>query len=198
MSTRRNPAARENGKKGGRPKGRKNELTIIAEEISEETKLDRKQILKEVQQRILNAADVLINAQLSRARGQTFLYKIEKYYETVTDDKGKTRRVLRAKPPKLVTAEREIRDYLERNTEGPGGGMDLSSPEDDYYFITTKEPDSTAIERLFNRVFGNSVQPISLVDDDGQSVFTDQQKKLSDTAINAYLQPTKKSASKTK
>jgi hypothetical protein len=130
--------ARENGKKGGRPKGSKSPAT-----------LEREAVQAALRQRTLRNADVLYDAQITLAKGQTFLYKIEKYYE----GSGKNR-VLKRKKPQLVTSQYEIEDYLEnRLDEG-----DLEDKEATYYFLTTKEPNNQAIDSMLDRALGKAIQ----------------------------------------
>lgn len=172
-------AARENGKKGGRPKGKKTQAV-----------LERDAVLKEFRQRVARLTDRLLDAQLTRALGQTFLYKVEKYYETVTDDKGKQRRVLRRKPPELVTEEWEIRAYLDgevKSVDLDDEGVDPKDPEATYYFLTTKEPDSKAIDSMLNRTFGKAVQAVALTDKDGQDIIDDETRKKAKAAVAAAL-----------
>ena len=130
--------ARENGKKGGRPKGSKNKAT-----------LERERVLAALRQRTLEHADILFDAQLALARGLTYLYKIEKYYE----GKGKNR-VLKRKKPQLVTSQLEIEAYLARQVDEG----DMDDPEDTYFFITTKDPNNQAIDSLLDRTFGKAMQ----------------------------------------
>ena len=59
--------ARENGKKGGRPKGTKDPQTLIKEKVQEA-----------INQRVFAIADSILTPQISIAKGQQFLYKIEK------------------------------------------------------------------------------------------------------------------------
>jgi hypothetical protein len=63
-------ASRQNGQKGGRPQGRKNDAT-----------LEREAQLERLRQRVFEAFDPLINAQLSLARGVSYLFK-----EDISDD----------------------------------------------------------------------------------------------------------------
>ena len=185
--------ARENGKKGGRPPGRKNNAT-----------LEKEAVLKAMQQRIMSQADHLLDAQFTIALGQTFLFKIEKYY--VKEGKGKGKKLI-VKDPKLVTDVEEIRMYLqgivdEENTIEAGETPERSKPDDDYYFITTKEPSNQALESVFKRTFGNAVQPIAFTDEDGKSIFDDESKTKTDKALGAFLGKAKvtkkKGAAKTK
>ncbi len=62
--------SQKNGEKGGRPPGRLNNVT-----------LERQAILKAMQQRIMEAADFLLDSQIVLARGVSYLYKIEKYWK---------------------------------------------------------------------------------------------------------------------
>src|SRR4051812_42190217 len=106
----------------GRKKGSKEAAT-----------LQKEAVLVALRQRIMQSADLLFDAQMTLARGQTFLYKIEKYYEKVGNQ-----RVLRRKKPQLVTEQWEIEAYLEgKIVEG-----ELEDYEATYYFITTKLPDN--------------------------------------------------------
>ena len=82
-------ASVENGKLGGRPLGRKNNAT-----------LEKEVMLERIRQRVFQAADVLVDAQLALARGTSYLFKAD------TDDDGKARR------PILVTDPEEIAAYL--------------------------------------------------------------------------------------
>lgn len=144
---------REIGKKGGRPKGKKNPKT-----------LEREKVLEAMRQRIMGIANNLINSQLTLARGQTFLYKIEK--EQIGT--GKSKRYVN-KRPVLVTNQFEIEEYLEGRTQ-EGDEDDEKDPGATYYFLTTKEPNNSAVESLFNRTFGTPVQSTKLVDDSGKSI----------------------------
>lgn len=81
--------ARENGKKGGRPKG-----SLSAEG------LHRAKVFLEMKKRIAKDANYLLNAQYSIALGQQFLYKIITY-KNGTKSK-----------PEMITAEPIIRMFL--------------------------------------------------------------------------------------
>ena len=126
--------ARENGKKGGRPKGRKNDKTI-----------ERELVLAEMKDRIGKIAQRLLDAQVSIATGQQFLYKIH------TNKKG-----IKEKP-ELITDTSTIEAYLngELNSDMEAKGGEES---DDYYYITTKEPSNYALDSLFDRTFGKARQ----------------------------------------
>jgi len=84
-----------------------------------------------IKERVSRAKDVLIDSQLSLARGLSYLYRIDK------DEKGKN------KKPELVTAQYEIEAYLSGETD-----------EDSYYYITTIKPENNAIDSLLDRSVG--------------------------------------------
>jgi len=146
-SEKRKKASKENGKKGGRKKGTLNQST-----------LDRMKVAKAFNQKAMAAADILFNSKLHVATGQSFLYKIEKYYV----GKGKNRE-LRQRPPKLVTAQWEIEDYLMNRLENG----DLTDSEDTYYFMTTERGNSSALEDLINRAIGTVAQIVKTEDEKG-------------------------------
>jgi hypothetical protein len=188
---RREDAARINGAKGGRPPGSLNETT-----------LKRRAVLQAVQERIMKQADTILNSQMMLARGYFILYRVEKYYEKVKDDKGKQRKILRAKPPKIVDSEWEITEYLqqrvdefndeENDTDEP---VDIEhpkkrpdeEPDDDYYFIVVKPPDNKAIEGLKATAFGKAIQPIRFADDDDDDISDPASKEKSRKALRALL-----------
>lgn len=138
-------SSRQNGKKGGRPKGAKSQTTLVKEAV-----------LREFRNKVLQAADVLFNSQLHVATGQTFLYKIEK--ELQIGPKG-GKKYIRSKP-KLVTDQWEIENYLMGKYE-EGDAEDEDDPNATYYYLTTQQPDNKAIDSLLDRTFGKASQPIA-------------------------------------
>lgn len=145
-------ASIENGKKGGRPKGAKSQDT-----------LKREAVMKAFKQRAMNVADLLLDAQLSLSRGQTFLFKIEK--ELIVGPKGG--KSYRNKKPVLVTDQKEIEDYLEGLVEN-GDMEDERDPSATYYYLTTKEPNNMAIDSILDRTFGKAVNSIELTGKGGE------------------------------
>lgn len=135
--------SKENGKKGGRPKGKKNPAT-----------LEKEAVLAVYREKIMKSADVLFRSQLHLAAGQTYLYKIEK--ELQIGPKGGKKYV--ASRPKLVTAQSEIEEYLMGLTV-EGDIDDNDDKNGTYYFITTKDPDNKAIDSMLDRALGKAVQP---------------------------------------
>lgn len=106
--------------------------------------LDKMKVLDGMRQRIYKVTNRVFDAQLSSALGQQFLYRIH------TNSKGMKER------PELIEDEYVIRAYLNGDFE-PGGDQE---DKNDYYFITTKAPDTRAIDSMFDRGFGRVSQPI--------------------------------------
>ena len=127
----------------GRPEGSLNQET-----------LEKQRVLHEIKQRIMRKADRLLDAQFSIAQGQQFLYKIEK--TKVVGPKGGIS--YRSEKPKLVTNEWEIQAYLDYLVDKENGEDEPLEAEDDYYFITTKEPDNKAIDSMLDRTFDKAIQ----------------------------------------
>lgn len=134
--------ARANGRLGGRPKGsglgRKSART-----------LEREKVAKAVAEQIMKKARPLVRAGMSVALGQQFVYRIDEE----KDDDGKTKKRVHV----LVTDPEEIANALDQ-MEGMGVGGDT----DEYYYITTKEPDYKAIEMLLSRALGKPKESIDV------------------------------------
>lgn len=145
----------------GRPKGSENQSTK-----------EKKEVEKEMKERILKSVDSLLNAQMSLAQGVQMLYRIEK------DEDGKQ------KKPELVTSQAEIEDYLAGEYDD---GLD-------YYFITTQRPDNRALDSLFDRVFGKAPQKTELTGKNGGPIET---KELSSEEYDAIKQALLKSVQDT-
>ena len=126
-------ASRQNGAKGGRPSGRKNAIT-----------LEREAQLERFRQRVFQAFDPLITAQLSLARGLSYLYKLD------LDGDGNQGK------PILVTDPEEIRAYL---------ADDYNTLDTTYYYITTKAPETAALKDLWDRALGKPAQMLELPPD---------------------------------
>lgn len=133
------------GKKGGampgagRPAGSMNALTKL--------KLEKERAVK---QRILEAADSLVNSQMGLARGCQYLFKV----------------VGRNRKPELVTNQKEIEEFLEKSPDGKNWvnveTRDGGKVESSYFFITAERPDNKALDSLFNRVFGRPKESLDL------------------------------------
>ncbi len=147
--------ARQNGKKGGRPKGKKNPAT-----------LEKEAVIAAFRQRAMKIASNIFDKQLVLINGQQFLYKIEKEW-IATGKKG----FWRNKKPELVESESEIRDYLENLAYKSNGDLeDENDPGATYYFITTKEPNNQAIDSMLDRTFGKSTQSVEHSGPDGGAI----------------------------
>lgn len=131
-------ASKENGKKGGRPIGRKNDAT-----------LEKERELSAVKQRIMKNAQKIIDSQLSLSRGLQFLYRIDT--EIV---KGKR---IRSKPILVVDSE-EIANYL----DGEFGDGESLNDETAYYYITASVPNNMASDSMLNRAFGKPTENMEL------------------------------------
>lgn len=138
----------------GRKKGSKSAKT-----------LEKEKVLAEVRDRIMRNAQRILDSQLSLARGQQFLYKIEK--TKVIGPKGGVS--YRSEKPKLVTDQWELQAYLDGLVES-GDMDDERDPEATYYFITTKEPNNMAADSMLNRTFGKPTEIHELSGKDGEPI----------------------------
>lgn len=122
-------ASIENGKLGGRPKNRKNNKTLEKEEA--------RQLWRQM---VFERLTPLFEAQMSLARGTSYLYRIEE------NAKGGREHV-------IVTDPDEIGDILSQMDEGLPGVYN-----DKYYYITTKPPENRAIDSLVDRAMDKPTQ----------------------------------------
>jgi hypothetical protein len=123
--------SRINGRKGGRPKGRKSAAT-----------LEREAVQRAFNQRVMEHADRLFDAQLAAAVGVTMLFK---------RPKGGGQAV-------RVTSHAEIRKFLDRH--GPAG--EVEQDDGTYYFLATEKPNAEAVDRLLNRGLGKPADTVDL------------------------------------
>lgn len=128
-------------------------------------------IRKAFEDRIHHNADVLLNAALNKALGETYLIcKV-----TERDSKGKVLRVYH----ETVTDPRTIIDYLDGELEGAESLNDAS--EDEYYYMSTKPVDMVAVKELYDRAFGKALQKTDLTsggDKLGVGLSADQAEQL--------------------
>ena len=120
----------------GRKTGTLNKKTLEAMEVKR-AYLDK----------IRRNADQLFNAQFSVAKGEQMLFVIK------TDSKGNRRK------PEIVTDPEIIGRFLEENE-----GMDGSLGDDDseYFFLTTRSPDSRTITDMLDRALGRPDQSLDV------------------------------------
>lgn len=154
--------SKENGKKGGRPKGSKSQAT-----------LEREAVLEAFRQKAMQSADVIFHSQLTLARGYSYLYKIKK--KKVIGPRGGVSYV--AQKPELVTAQWEIEAYLLGLVE-EGDLDDEYDPAATYYYIVTKDPNNQAADSLLDRTFGKASQSIALTGENGGPVKVDITSQL--------------------
>lgn len=134
--------ARINGQKGGRPVGAKNKLT-----------LERDVVFEAWRQRTYNFINNLQDSQMTLARGQMFLYRIDKEYVMTGKGKGFWRKMR----PVQVQDEEEIRNFIEGEADGTNPVEDSSESGSAYYYITAKEPSNQAIDSMLDRAGGKAV-----------------------------------------
>ena len=116
----------------GRPAGSQNK------ETKEKRKAEQEMI-----QRIINNLEGILNSQLNLAHGVSYLYRID------VSGEGKSKK----REHVLVTDPNEIKDYLDSQ-------LDEGEQLDNYYYITTKDPDGKAIDSLIDRAFGKATQKV--------------------------------------
>lgn len=115
--------------------------------------LAKEEVFRLMQERLAERALKLIDTQTVIAHGTIKVYKMVSHFQ----GSGKNRRKVRGKP-ELVTNEDEIArciDYQYGDGESP-------NDDDEYFFVSTKDPDNRAIQAQIDRVFGKSAQPLDL------------------------------------
>lgn len=142
MTLTKSEANRLNGKKGGRPKGRKNDATI-------EKEIAR----KAYEQWVLNKLDPLFQRQLLAALGVVFIYRKEHH------GTGASKRIEHVQ----LTEDYEIADALDRIANNENG----FSADDGFCYIMAKAPDTRAIDSMLNRSIGPAAQKIEHSGPDG-------------------------------
>ena len=120
----------------GKPKGYVHQST-----------LEREAVLERFRQRAMANADALYNAQYSLAVGSQMVFR----RDTVEDENGKKKTI-----HTLVTDPIEVKEMLDA-TAAEGGKVG-----EDYYIITTIQPDNRALDSIFDRTFGRPTQVIEL------------------------------------
>ena len=126
----------------GKPPGTQNKKTI-----------DKKVAEEEFKNRILLNIQDLLTSQMNIAKGTSYLYKIVTH-KGAKGGEGRKEHI-------LVTDPYEIKDFLDE-LEGESG-VNPNTDNDDYYYISTEQPDNRALDSLINRVFGKPKENIDLV-----------------------------------
>lgn len=122
--------------------------------------LERQQVEQAVKQRIMHTAQRILDAQFSIALGQQFLFKITTYKNGT-----KSR-------PELVTDEKTISKFLNDELNNNG--------DDEYHYITTKEPNNYAIDSMLNRALGKPVDSLEVSGRNGQPIVFTIPKEIND------------------
>jgi len=117
--------------------------------------LQKLAVKRELDQRVLNSADQLFNAQYAKAVGSIQVFRI--------DEKGTGKN--KKKVHTLVTAAAEITEVL-NSIDGTGGIVG-----EDFYFITDIPPDNRAIDSMYDRTFGKPNQSLEIIEP--QHVYTE-------------------------
>lgn len=129
-------ASIQNGKKGGRPTGRKNNATI-----------EKEAARKAYEQMVLKNLQPIFRKQLWLAMGKTYVYRIDRH------GKGSTLRIEHV----LLEHPREIADALDiLANHDPNGDEEGNG----FYYIVTKDPENRAIDSMLDRSIGKPVQKI--------------------------------------
>lgn len=125
----------------------------------------QKKAFEELKKRILRSQNSLLNAQMGVAKGLTFLYMVS------TNEKGVSSK------PVLVTSQDTIEAYL---------AGELDNEEHEFYYMTTKEPDTKAIDSLLDRTHGKARQNIGIDggEDDKPIAIQSVESSLRDWAKN--------------
>lgn len=130
--------AQKNGKKGGRPKGKKNSATI-----------DREKVLELAKDIIAGRTRKLIDTQTILAIGAIKVFVIKSHWEGA----GKNKRKVKSKP-EIVSNDEDIIKVIDYEY---GEGEDPNT-DDEYFFVMTKDPDNQAINSLMDRTYGKATE----------------------------------------
>lgn len=139
--------ARENGKKGGRPKGRKDNKT-----------LEKELVLRMYEKEALKYALPILQKQIHLIKGQTYLYRIDKEWVKTHGKNGYWKKL----KPELVESSSEIQEYLERAITNDEDMNDNNESGSSYYFMTSKDPDGATMEKVLSRLFGTPKQSVAI------------------------------------
>ena len=134
----------------GRPKGAKNKTT-----------LEKQAVQDAFNQRVMNAADKLFDAQIMLALGSMKVFRIDK-----TEVDGKTKRI-----HVHVTDAAEIKTLLDEH-DGNAGEVDGT-----FYYFQTVAPDNKAIDSMLNRALGKPKETHEISGKDGQPIQTESTNK---------------------
>lgn len=128
----------EAGKKGALARA----MLLRGERTKTYAELERAGVKQTLDQTFLRATKKLAHAQLSIAQGSSFLFHVH----------TNTKTGMRNKPERIEDLE-IIESYL---------SGELQNDNEDYYYITTKEPNNNAIESIFDRVHGKAKETLDV------------------------------------
>lgn len=138
-------AARENGKKGGRPPGKKTQAVI-----------ERDLALKQFRDRVAANTERLFQWQLGLAKGAQYLFRIDKeWVKTGVTKSGKENGFWRNKKPVIVESPEEMLQFLEDEFCN-GDAEDEHDESAAYYFLVAKDPSNQAIDSMLDRTYGRA------------------------------------------
>lgn len=115
-------------------------------------------IKKAFDQRVMQVANPLFNAQARLAMGLSYLFRVDKY-EARTGKGQDVNIEYRKKPAVIVTDSNEIKEYIDNISQGKTYHED---DECEYYYIHTVKPDNQAIDSMLNRTFGRAKETIEI------------------------------------
>lgn len=172
-------AARENGKKGGRPPGSKTIETIT-----------REAAIKRFRDNVAQHTDILYFDQLSLARGAQYLFRIDKeWVKTGKGDKG----FWRNKKPVKVTSPEEMMEYLTELADNNGDIADDTDESASYYFLAARDPQNNAIESMLDRTYGRAKSELEVNVNlpkpiySGQSQLPEAKKKIAPKKVESVV-----------
>lgn len=106
--------------------------------------LEKERVLEAIRQGVMREAEPVLRSSLNSARGLTVMYQRRK----VKNKKGKYKRTgefIMVKDPDRII------ELLNGNCEG-----------EDWYYITTKDPNIAAVKELWDRAFGKSKETVDM------------------------------------
>jgi len=118
----------------GRPKGAKSSKTI-----------DKEIALEQMRQMILQEMKPILRGALDSARGLTVMFQKRKVKNKATGKYERTGELVR------VTSLERVEELLKGNCSG-----------DDWYYITTKDPNMVAIKELWDRTYGRTKENLDI------------------------------------
>lgn len=129
----------------GRKPGVKSPETIIEENKKKERIFEKQEAKKQLEQRIANRLNILLNSQFNLAEGVACL--VHTYYQ----GKGENRK----KHTEIIKDEEIIKQYFDDQLED-------ETEDGEFYYITTEKPEGKMIDSLIDRLVGKASESIKL------------------------------------